>query len=369
MAPFSSKPVVCVCAPFPPPMGGMSVQADKLAARLTREGVQVLRVQSFPQPPRALYFVRRIPGARTLTRGVQYLISVFRAMPRADIIHHLVGTGLSFFMHAAPLLILCPWWKKRLVLNYRSGNAGQNFMRRWGWLAVPLMKRADCIAVPSAFLQRVFREYGLESVILPNIADTELFPFRERRQFAPRLIVARHLTPTYDIGCVVRAFAIVQAHYPDATLGIAGTGNESARIRRLVEELNLRNVDFLGQVPNTKMPAIYANYDIAVNASISDNFPGALLEAALSGLAVVSSDAGGIPDMIRQGETGLLVPKRDPSALAAAVLDVVQKHQAAHHRTLAARQWAEQYSWENVRCKLLVCYSRPVWSEAVPAHS
>jgi len=358
-APSTSKPVVCVAGPFPPRIGGMTVQAVKLADRLAEEGLEVIRLQSFPTAPAWLRFTQRIRGVRTIIRGVQYLRSMFRIVPQCTVVHHLVGSGPSFFMHSVPLLLVCARWKKRLIFNYRSGNAGETFLRHWGWLAVPLMHRADCIAVPSAFLQRVFREHGINSITLPNIGDTELFPFHQRRQFRPRLIAARHLTSIYGMEYVVRAFALVQSKYPDAVLGLAGSGGDEPALRRLCQDLGLRNVRFHGSVPNPRMPDLYLDYDIAVNASVMDNFPGALLEAALSGLAIVTSGAGGIPDMIQHGSTGLLVPMRDPGALAAAVLNVLQDQNAAHSRTVAARQWAERFSWAHVYRELLACYQLP----------
>src|SRR4029077_5806874 len=100
----------------------------------------------------------------------------------------LSASYLFFFLHSAPLLVLCKWSRNKLVVNYRGGKAAK-FMKSWSWLAAPLLRAADQVAVPSEYLQRVFRTYGVPCAVLPNIADTELFPFKERGHFSPRLFV------------------------------------------------------------------------------------------------------------------------------------------------------------------------------------
>jgi len=241
------------------------------------------------------------------------------------------------------------------VLNYRGGKA-EDFLRSWSWAALPLMHCAGQVVVPSEFLRRVFQKFGIDSSLLPNIADTELFPFVERTQLSPRLFVSRNLEPMYDVECVLRAFRIIQETFPLATLGIAGDGSEAPKLRSLVREWSLRGVSFYGAVPYRELPSLYKQHDIYVNASRVDNFPGALVEAACDGLPIVSTRAGGIPEMIRHRENGLLVEIGDDHALAGGVLELLHRQDFARQLALTARAWAEQFSWHNVFPELLRCY-------------
>jgi glycosyltransferase involved in cell wall biosynthesis len=218
------------------------------------------------------------------------------------------------------------------------------------------MRRADFITVPSEFLQRVFHRFGLASSVLPNLAETELFPFLERKRFQPRLFVSRNLEPMYGLECVLQAFRIIQGQLPGATLGIAGEGSEEGKLRNLVREWNLQGVRFYGAVPHAQLPTLYREHDIYVNASRVDNFPGVLIEAACAGLAIVTTRAGGIPEMIRDRENGLLVDVGDYGALANRVLEVLQNPGFACELTRRARSWAEQFSWNHVFPQLLNCY-------------
>lgn len=348
-------PRVWIVAPLPPPYGGMSVQAEKLMKGLSSEGVAAEIIPTNPALPRLLKKLERIPVVRTILREVQYLISLIRIVRDPGVVHHFSASYLFFFLHSAPLLIFGKWCGAKTVLNYRGGKA-EDFLRSWSWAALPLLRRADELVVPSAFLQRVFRDRGLASTLLPNLADTELFPFMDRRPVAPRLFVSRNLEPMYDLECVLRAFRQVQAKVPQAVLGIAGEGSESSRLRNLVEKWGLRGVTFYGAVRHEELPALYRQYDIYVNASRVDNFPGALVEAACAGLPIVTTRAGGIPEMIRHGKNGLLCAVGDADSLANCVCEILEHQDFARQLARSARAWAEQFSWVNIFPRLMQCY-------------
>jgi len=370
----SSHARVWIVAPSPPPYGGMSVQAAKLHSNLLSEGIAAELISTNPSPPRLLHTLAQIPVLRTILREMQYLISLRRIIRNPGIVHHFSASYLFFFLHSAPLLLLCRRSSAKLVLNYRGGKA-QDFLQSWSWAVVPLLKRAGALVVPSEFLQRVFQDFGLDATLLPNFADTESFPFVERKQFSPRLFVSRNLEPMYDVECVLRSFRIIQQARPEATLGIAGEGSEANRLRSLVEKWGLHGVRFYGAVPYAELPSLYQQHDIYVNASCVDNFPGALVEAACAGLPIVTTRAGGIPEMIRHRENGLLVEAGDAEGLANCVLEIVEHQDFARQLARTARFWAEQFSWRTVYPRLLRCYgftaeqsNSDVQSEAVLTH-
>src|SRR5690348_2682446 len=259
MAPLSNtlRETVALVAPLPPPYGGMSLQAQRLRQGLRREGVPLVVIATNPELKPGLRFLHGIPGLRTLVREIMYLLSLRRMLSRrVVVVHHLSASGLFFLLHSAPVLIVGAMCRKRVILNYRGGRA-RDFLRAWGRLVIPLLRLADQVVVPSVFLQRVFAGCGIKSRLLPNIADTELFCFRQRQNLSPRLLVTRNLEPMYNVECILRAFRIVRAHWPDATLGIVGTGTDERHLRRLTEEWQLRGVTFYGAVCNRELPAIY----------------------------------------------------------------------------------------------------------------
>jgi glycosyltransferase involved in cell wall biosynthesis len=358
---------VCVVSPTPPPYGGMSLQAEKLVSRLRSEGIEVEVLATNPPLPRILKWAARIPVFRTLVREVKYLFSLLKVLSRCEIVHHLSASGFYFFAHSAPVLLLGRLYRKRIILNYRGGNAAK-FLNAWGWCVIPLMRSAESTCVPSHFLREIFSKWDLESAILPNIADTEAFVWKERLKFVPTLLITRDLDPMYNVECTLRAFRIIKQRFAEAVLTVAGDGSEAGRLHALVGEWKLSGVHFLGAVAPRDLPALYASHDLYINSSNVDNFPGTLVEAACCGLPRITTGAGGIPHMIRNYDNGIVVALNDDRALASGVIEILEQPEIGRRLARNARSWAEQFTWKNVLPQLLTFYIRsvPAASPAIP---
>jgi phenylacetate-CoA ligase len=271
-------------------------------------------------------------------------------------VHVLAASWLYFFLVVAPAVLLARLSGKRAIINYRSGE-GREFFRRYGFLAAPFFRLASGVTAPSRFLAEAIRErFGLTVKIVPNIVDLKAFRYRQRSRYQPRLLVTRHLEKMYGVDVVVRAFESIQKRLPDASLEIVGTGSEEGRLRRLVAESGLENVRFCGQVPHADLPSLYDRSDILLNGSYVDNFPGSLVEASAAGLAVVSTNAGGIPAMYENGKTAILVEPGDWQGLADGVQTLIDNPSLGVRLTAAAFQLCRQCEWENVRELLYESY-------------
>jgi phenylacetate-CoA ligase len=343
-ATIKRKARICIVAPVPPPYGGMSLQAQKLAARLRGEGFEVTFLAANPVFPDWLRFSQRVPGLRTMVRTLLYLFALPRGMATTDAIHHMTVCGTYFFALTVPLVFWGRLRRKRVVLNYRGGRAPA-FLKKWGWAAIPLIRMADSLIVPSEFLERTFRGHGVSAEVVPNIIDIELFPYYCRERVRPKLIATRHLEPLYNVECILNAFRIVKGKFHEAELSIVGSGSEEQRLQKLCAEWQLEGVTFTGFVDPARLPEFYAAHDIFVNSSSADNFPGALVEAACSGLPIVTTCAGGIVDMIRDHENGMLVGLNDHEKLAEAVVELIEHPETAQRLAEGARSWVEQFSW------------------------
>jgi glycosyltransferase involved in cell wall biosynthesis len=238
------------------------------------------------------------------------------------------------------------------VLNYRSGEAEDHLRRSRA--AVPAMRRlADAIVVPSGYLVDVFAQFGLRARSVFNFVELERILYRRRDALAgadaPHFFSNRNLEPMYNVACTLRAFARVQAEVPGARLTVAGDGAERARLEALAVSLGLRHVEFVGRVRPEAMPALYDAADVYLNSPDIDNMPNSVIEAYAAGLPVVTTDAGGIPYIVRDGETGLMVKRGDDAALAAAALRLLREPGLATRLADAARrECLEKYSWSAV---------------------
>jgi glycosyltransferase involved in cell wall biosynthesis len=219
-----------------------------------------------------------------------------------------------------------------------------------------MLRLCDTVAVPSGYLVDVFARFGLPAQAIFNVVDTERFRFRPRRPPRPVFLANRHLEPLYNVACVLRAFARIQSAVPEARLLVAGDGSQRGALERLAAELDLRHVQFMGRVAPEAMPALYDTTDIYLNAPDIDNMPGSILEAFASGLPVVTSDAGGIPYIVTHEATGLLVPRGDDEALAAAALRLLQDDTLTARLTAQALAECRKYRWSAVRGEWLDLY-------------
>ena len=327
----------------------MAVQAEKLAGALEQHGWHVQRVAVNQPMGRATAWAAGIPFVRTAVRTVLFLRALDRALNHCETVYLLSGFFGYFFWVSAPAILLARARRKRIFLSARGGEAGR-FFQRYRALVRPFVRLLDGVTAPSGFLQREFNHaFHLPVRIVPNIADLNQFRFRDRLPLRPRLVCPRNLEAMYNVGCVVRAFALVKRAFPEARLGIAGDGPERPGLERLCRELGIAEaVSFLGQVPHDRMQDVYESYDILVNSSSVDNTPGVILEAFAAGLPVVSTSTGGIPFLIQHNVNGLLVEKDNERQLADAVIQLLNDPPLAVR--LAAEGWNRCRDWsrENV---------------------
>lgn len=340
---------VLLVAPVPPPYGGMALQAALVAKKLSDDGTTA-HVLGYNHPlPYGTRFFEGIPGVRTCIRTVRFCIQFWASMRSADVVHVLGASWLYFLLVVTPAILIARLHTKRVVLNYRGGDA-DCFLKRCGWFTKPVFRMATIVTAPSEFLASVIKsQLNVQVSVVPNLVDLTRFRYRSRSSFRPKMLVTRHLEELYGVESVLRAFRQIQTEYPSASLWIAGTGTQERYLRDRVLEWNLQNVEFLGYVDHKRLPAVYDQCDILLNGSRVDNFPASLIEASASGLVVISTDAGGIPFIFKNGENALLAPVGDWNALASAVLRVLQDEDLPRQLVAGALRVCRQCEWTNVR--------------------
>jgi glycosyltransferase involved in cell wall biosynthesis len=340
---------VCVVAPSLGILGGQAVQAIRLIEHLNAEGgVQVDLLPVNPALPGILGHLQSIKYVRTIVTSVRYVASLLIRLPRYDVVHVFSASYWSFVLAPLPALLIGRLYGKRTILNYHSGEADDH-LRRWP-SAVRAMRLAHEVIVPSRYLVDVMARFGVRARAIFNFVDIERIPYRRRHLIRPRILTNRNLEPLYNVACVLRAFARVQREHPDAHLVVAGFGSQRAALESLAHELALRNVSFVGRVAADGMGRLYDEADLFVNGSNVDNMPLSILDAFAAGTPVVTTDAGGIPYVVRDGVTGFVAEREDDAALAAGVLRLLSDHELALCIADAARaDCLANYVWPKVR--------------------
>ncbi|MGK5065183.1 glycosyltransferase [Janthinobacterium sp. LB3P112] len=350
---------IALVGPLPPPAGGMANQTQQLARKLREDGaqVQLLAVNGPHLPP----WLARIRYLRAALRLPVHLWRLWRTANTVDLFHIMANSGWSWHLQAAPALWIASLKGKPALLNYRGGEAAA-FLARSPRLVAFSLRRASAIVVPSAYLAGVFEQVGHTAHIVPNVVDLQRFTRaapRATSDAGPCILVARHLESLYDNASAVRAFALVRAVFPAARLVLAGGGPQRAALARLARSLGVdAAVRFAGPVDNAAMPALYQASDIVLNPSLADNMPNSVLEALACGVPVVSTNVGGIPALLQDGATALLVPPGEPAAMAQAILALLRDPPRARQLADAGLAHAATFGWPGIAPRLAAHYRR-----------
>ncbi len=250
---------------------------------------------------------------------------------------------------------------KRLVVQAHTNYYRHDSSAVLNWI----LRRADAVVGVSRFTAASYVENGglaRERVFaVQNAVDTSLF--NPGDSGPARLAMRARLNAEAEapvMGCVARlmrwkrqatlldAFASVRRHVPAAQLVLAGTsqdvspdgrGSFQDYLVRRIAELGLEDsVQLVGFIPPADMPKFYAGLDLLVHPAVDEPFGLVLVEAMASGIPVVAVGAGGVPEIIRDGVDGLLVPAEQPNAMASAMLRVLEDSSLSARLAAAGRR-------------------------------
>jgi glycosyltransferase involved in cell wall biosynthesis len=334
-------------------LGGQAVQAMRLLEALKEDGaVDVTYLVVDPLLPPPFRALQRVPILRTVVTSAVYILSLLLNVWKYDVLHVFSASYWSFLLAPAPAIVIGRLFRRRVLLNYHSGEADDH-LTRWGWHAKPILRMAQTVVVPTDYLVEVFARHGFQAAAIPNHVATESRLARRRQRPIPRFFSNRNFERHYNVRAVIDAFAIIRKTLPEAELVLTGGGSQRGALESQVHERGLEAAcRFTGPVPPVEMKQLYTDADIYVNASLIDNMPLSILEAYSVGVPVVTSDAGGIPWIAIDGVTALVVPANDVGALASAMAVAVDKYSEALDRASAARRYVEErFSWTAVRYK------------------
>lgn len=349
---------VLIAAPSLDILGGQSRQAAMLADWFSREpGLKVSFVPHNPRLPNALRWLQKIKYVRTVVTSLWYWGLLLVHVRRCDVLHAFSASYYSYTLSVMPALLIARLYGKKSVLNYRSGEA-EDHLANWPITARPTMKWADAIAVQSGYLKDVFARFDLKSLAIPSSISLERFHFRERKPLRPVFLSNRLLEPLYNVACILRAFGLIQRRFPDARLIVAGDGTERASLENLAATLGLNGAEFVGPIEYEDMPALYDSADIYLNAPNLDNLPSSILESYAAGLPVVTTDAGGIPHILSNEETGLLVGLEDHAGMAVNAIRLLEDQALAEKIIQNALQECGKYTAEKERRSWIELYQK-----------
>lgn len=309
-------------------------QGEILSAFFDEAGYEVLTTSSVRNR-----YLRLVDIVRTLVRE----------RPRIDILILEVYGGPSFVVEDI-VSRLGRQFDLQIVM-WLHGGALPEFMARFPRWTRQVLGRAAAIMTPSEYLAKAVRTYGFKAQVIPNTINLAEYPYRRRTSIKPRLFWMRSFHEVWNPLMAVRVLARLRSQEPDAKLVMAGQdkGLEQTA-RELANGLGLNgSVRFAGFLDAQRKATEGDAADVYINTNRVDNMPVAVLEACAMGLPIVSTAVGGIKDLLRDGETGLLVPDNDDEAMVQAIKRLINDPHLAEQLSANGRRLAQRSAWEEVR--------------------
>jgi glycosyltransferase involved in cell wall biosynthesis len=262
-----------------------------------------------------------------------------------------VYSGLSF-INTDVASFLIRLFGKPLVFHLHGGALPEFVIRYPGW-GSRVLSRGDILVVPSPYLLRHLSSPRHVLKIIPNVIDLRDYSFRLRSTIRPRLFWMRSFHEIWNPLMALRVLNRLRRDGLDATLVMAGQNKGMLEsVREEARELGiLASVCFAGFLDVSAKRSFGEQCDIFINTNRIDNAPVALIEAWAMGLPVVSTNVGGIPELVTDGETGLLVASDDDESMADKIRILLGNSELTERLSNAGRKRAEQCSWDIVRPK------------------
>ena len=353
--------VVLLPGIWPPDIGGPATHGPELARHLVERGHDVHVVTMASAPP-----TERPCTVETISRAQPFPVrygrltaAATREARRADVVYASATYAAAAAASSAA--------RKPLVVKLVSDPAYER-ARRYGLFddtleafqdaddrAVRALKaartlslaRAQSVIVPSQYLAALARGWGVEAarlLVVPNpmpaaVADVPAVGERSGLVFAGRL------TRQKALHTALRAVARV----PNARLLVIGEGPDRERLEQLADELRLDGrVTFAGPQPRAEVLRALASASAAVLSSDWENLPHAAVEALAVGTPVVATAVGGVPEVVRDGVNGLLVPPSSPAHLAHAIDRILTSRELRERLAAGTRESVSELSPERV---------------------
>ncbi len=376
--------IVLFTSDFTPNIGGVAAHVHELAKALVAQGHQVVVIftvqdgSRFEQATMDGFTLYRVPFAThpflplrlarmgQFTRQIQQLLDDHQA----EILHwHTIR----------PEGLISRWVQRqgmgKIFTNHTSGYLQMIQSQRGRWLARLHLGHAHQVIAPSEELAQTSQLLGLapERIhFIPNGVDTNRFQpgppdlaLRQRYGLTDEdrvLICPRRIVPKNGVRYLAQAVPQIARAVENVRVLIIGRGDadEEAFVRGELEKGGvMERVIFAGAVANAEMPQHYRLGHVAVLPSLMEAVSIAGLEAMSTGLPLVGTNVGGIPTLINEGESGFLVPPKDPAALAEALIRLLGNEELCRSLGDAARaRVIAHFDWQAIAHRTTAIYGQ-----------
>lgn len=300
---------------------------------------------------------------------LSYLCQLSRAAREAesfkpDLVHahYVAGNGLLGLSCLVRPLLVSVWGSD---IDKKSNNLIARLITK------RVLRKADHITATSRFLKE-------ETEKLIGSADNKIsvIPFgvtipesivESKQSTAIKICFIKNHRPVYGADNLIKAMAEVQKQIPNIKLSLTGAGNaQTSVLKKLTEKLGLSdNIQFVGHINHSEIYAFIKEHAFMVMPSRAESFGVAAVEASACGRAVVASNVGGVPEVVIDTETGILVQPENHMALAKAIIELAKNSEKCRQMGRAGYEFVkENYDWESSLEAMSRLYDRLIYESA-----
>ncbi len=241
---------------------------------------------------------------------------------------------------------------KKYIAVIRGGAFVEFYEKNERWCNQVLSK-IHIITTPSLFITKFLQQKGYRVVHVPNFIDLTYFPYKWQNTQQKKLLWVRSFQDIYKPELAIRVMRLLVNRYPDITLTMVGPDQGKLEYcKQLITALELdKHIIITGVIPNNELNKVYSSHQIFITTTSYESFGVALMEAAASGIPMVSTNVGEIPYIWTNKEDMLIVKDNDVEAFSDAIISLIENQELRQKLSKNARKKAEQYTWESIKPK------------------
>lgn len=282
-------------------------------------------------------------------RFLDMLVKTFQF--RSKISYVIIDTySTSNFWYAFAVCQLCRILKLQYIPILHGGNLPGR-LKKNPRICRMIFNNAYKNVSPSNYLMHHFKDANIKKLVyIPNSIEIENYPFKVRENIGPKLFWVRSFAKIYNPKMAVDVFNSIKRIFPDAKLCMVGPEKDGSleEAKKYASNLKL-NVYFPGKLSKKEWIKLSEEYDLFLNTTHFDNMPVSVVEAMALGMPVISTNVGGIPFLLEDKITGVLVNDNDEKKMFEEIKNLTENSHFAKSVTHNARELAEKFDWETVK--------------------
>ncbi|OUR93389.1 glycosyl transferase family 1 [Flavobacteriales bacterium 34_180_T64] len=256
------------------------------------------------------------------------------------------------FYYALIISQLCRLFKVNYITSLNGGNLPAR-LKRDPFLCGLIFNNSYVNVTPSLYLKDAFENYGYPNLVyIPNTIVIDNYTIAPKSFDTIKLLWVRSFAKIYNPTMAIIVLKTLIDKGYTAELCMVGPDSDGT-LQDVIEFANELKVPvtITGKLPKSEWIALAKNYNIFINTTNFDNMPVSVIEAMALGLAIVSTNVGGIPYLLANEVDGLLVQKNDMAEMVNAILNIVTHQADTKRRILNARHKVEFFDWETIKQK------------------